>query len=141
MAQPSKAATRAPASILVVRLLPVLFLTGAAIAYVFHVEGSDAYAVRNTVPMLVFLALTGTILYRGGGRWTGAGWTWLLGTAGFAVPALGLSIYLHYGYATDLNGMYSEAVYPEELFRFLPIYTLIAGAIGFAIGWIVGRNV
>ena len=28
----------------------------------------------------------------------------------------------------------------EELFRFLPIYTLFAGAIGFAIGWIVGRK-
>ena len=27
------------------------------------------------------------------------------------------------------------------LFRFLPIYTLVAGAIGFAIGWIVGKNV
>ena len=66
--------------------------------------------------------------------------SWPLGLIGFAIPALGLSLYLHYGYATDLNGMYSEAVYPKELFRYLPIYTVVAGGIGFAIGWIIGRN-
>ncbi len=125
----------------VVRLLPVAFVTAASMAYVVAVEGRDAYAVRNLVPMLVFLALAAVTLQRGGGRWTGSGWRWLLGTAGFAIPAIGLSLYLHYGYAHDLNGMYSEAVYPAELFRFLPIYTLVAGAIGFAIGWIIGRNV
>jgi len=43
--------------------------------------------------------------------------------------------------AVDLNGMVSESVYPRELFRYLPEYTTGAGAIGFAIGWIVGRNV
>jgi hypothetical protein len=37
--------------------------------------------------------------------------------------------------------MYSESVYPQELFRYLPLYTLVAGGIGFAIGWIAGRNV
>jgi len=35
----------------------------------------------------------------------------------------------------------SDAKQPERLFRFLPIYTVVAGAIGFDIGWIVGRNV
>ena len=30
---------------------------------------------------------------------------------------------------------------PAQLFRFLPVYTLVAGGIGFIIGWIVGRNV
>ena len=25
-------------------------------------------------------------------------------------------------------------------FRYLPVYTIVAGGIGFAIGWIVGRN-
>lgn len=126
---------------ILLRLLPVVLLLGAAIAYVFHVEGKDAYAWRNVVPMLLTLALAALSLWRGGGDWRGAGWRWPLGTLGFAIPAVGLSIYLHYGYATDMNGMYSEALFPEELFRFLPLYTIVAGAIGFAIGWIVGRNV
>lgn len=126
---------------IVIRLLPVALVVGAAVAYIFHVEGADAYPWRNAVPMLATLALAATTLVRGGGDWRGAGWRWPLGTAGFAIPAIGLSIYLHYGYATDLHGMYSEAVFPLELFRFLPLYTLVAGGIGFAIGWIVGRNV
>ena len=93
------------------------------------------------VPMLLVILLSGITLYRGGGNWAGSGWQWLLGTIGYTVPAIGLSLYLHYGYASDLNGMYSESVFPDELFRFLPIYTTVAGGIGFAIGWIAGRNV
>jgi len=124
-----------------VRLLPVVCLVLAALAYVLHVEGDDAYAWRNSLPVLGVLLLAAVTLRRGDGRWTGAGWSWPLGTAGYAIPALGLTIYLHYGYAHDFGGMYSEAVYPEELFRFLPWYTIVAGGIGFAIGWIAGRNV
>lgn len=126
---------------LLARLSPVLFVTVAAAAYAFYVEGPDAYGVRNAVPMFAVLGLACVALYRGGGTWTGRGWRWPLATFGFAIPALGLSIYLHYGYATDLHGMYSEAIYPQELFRFLPMYTLVAGCVGFAIGWIIGRNV
>ena len=132
------ASTRA---LIAIRLLPVLFLTLAAVAYVFHVEGADAYLWRNVLPMLITVLLATVTLKRGGGRWTGAGWSWPLGTLGFAIPAIGLSLYLHYGYATDMNGMYSEAIYPQELFRFLPLYTIVAGLLGFAIGWIAGRNV
>lgn len=128
-------------AVFLVRLLPAVFITAAAIAYVFHVEGDDAYAVRNALPMLLWLGLCIVTLQRGAGSWRAAGWRWVLGSLGFAIPALGLSMYLHYGYATDLNGMYSTAVYPIELFRFLPAYTIFAGAIGFAIGWIIGRNV
>ena len=124
-----------------IRLAPVAFLTLAAIVYVGHVEGPDAYFWRNTVPMLVVVLLAAVTLGKGGGSWTGNGWRWLLGTIGFAVPAIGLSLYLHHGYAVDLGGMYSESVYPEEVFRYLPLYTMVAGAIGFAIGWIAGRNV
>lgn len=125
----------------VIRLMPAVLVVAAAIAYVFHVEGTEAYPVRNTVPILVCLLLAAITLYRGKGSWTGAGWRWLLGTVGFAIPSLGLSIYLHYGYAHDLDGMYSDAIYPTALFRFLPLYTMFAGGIGFAIGWIAGRNV
>ena len=88
--------------------------------------------------VLVFAAIT---LWRGDGNWSGTGWRWPLGTAGFAIPALGLSLYLHYAYSINLDGMFSDSEEPAQLFRFLPAYTLVAGAIGFAIGWIAGRNV
>ncbi len=129
------------AIVFLVRLSPVLFVTFAAMFYVLKVEAGVAYPFRNLVPMLIVVGLAVITLRRGGGSWTGAGWRWLLGTAGFALPAIGLSIYLHYGYEIDLNGMYSESVYPQEVFRYLPVYTTFAGAIGFAIGWIAGRNV
>lgn len=125
---------------IVVRLLPVALAIAAAVGYVLTVEGDDAYAIRNTFPLLAVLGLAVLSLRIGRGRWTGSGWCWPLGTLGFAIPALGLSLYLHYGYAVDLNGMYSESVYPREVFRYLPIYTSIAGVIGFLIGWIAGRN-
>jgi hypothetical protein len=123
------------------RLSPVLLIAAAAMAYVLHVEGIDAYPLRNLAPMLVVIVLAALTLRKGAGQWAGSGWRWPLGTLGFAIPAIGLSIYLHYGYSIDLHGMYSESVYPDELFRWLPAYTMFAGAIGFAIGWIAGRNV
>jgi len=127
--------------LIVIRLLPVLLVTASAIAYISHIEGPDAYALRNAVPMIIVLMLSAITLYRGGGSWGGAGWRLPLGTLGFAIPALGLSLYLHYGYSVDLDGMFSGAEHPLALFRFLPLYTVVAGAIGLAIGWIVGRNV
>ncbi len=127
--------------LIVIRLLPVLLVTASAIAYISHIEGPDAYALRNAVPMIIVLILSAITLYRGGGSWSGAGWRLPLGTLGFAIPALGLSLYLHYGYSVDLDGMFSGAEHPLALFRFLPVYTVVAGAIGLAIGWIVGRNV
>ncbi|MDH3440032.1 MAG: hypothetical protein OEM63_04725 [Gammaproteobacteria bacterium] len=129
------------AFVFLIRLSPVLFIAFAAMIYVLKIEAGVAYPFRNLVPMIAVIVLAGLTLWRGGGRWTGSGWSWLLGTLGFSVPAIGLSLYLHYGYDVDLNGMYSESVYPEEVFRYLPLYTLVAGGIGFAIGWIAGRNV
>jgi len=122
------------------RLLPVALVVAAAALYVVSVEGPDAHALRNVLPMAVTLLLAAIALVRGHGHYTGSGLQWTLGAAGFAIPALGLSLYLHYGYTVDLDGMASEAVFPLELFRYLPIYTSGAGAIGFAIGWIAGRN-
>ena len=124
-----------------IRLLPVLLVTTASMAYVAHVEDAGAYVFRNITPMLMVIILATQSLYKGEGSWTGAGWCWPLGTVGFAIPALGLSLYLHYGYAVDLDGMFDDSIYPQELFRFLPAYTMVAGALGFAIGWIAGRNV
>ena len=133
--------TQSPVAVFMLRFLPVLLLTAIAMGYVLFIEGADAYPVRNLVPMLTVIVLALLTLKKGEGRWSGSGWRWPLGTIGFAIPAIGLSIYLHYGYSIDLHGMYSESVYPQELFRYLPLYTMFAGAIGFAIGWIAGRNV
>ena len=124
-----------------VRLMTVIFITVGAMIYVLKVESGVAYPFRNLVPMLVVILLTSVTLKKGGGHWTAAGWCWPLGTLGFAIPAIGLSLYLHYGYEVDLNGMYSESIYPNEVFRYLPFYTIFAGSIGFAIGWIIGKKI
>ena len=123
------------------KLLPVLLAILAAAAWFAVVEEGGPYLVGNLIPLLVLLMLAALTLYRGGGKWSGAGLRMPLGTLGFAVPALGLSLYLHYAYSVNLNDMFSESRFPERVFRYLPLYTLVAGGIGFAIGWIVGRNV
>lgn len=123
------------------RLLPVIIVTAASAAYVVAVQGTDPLAAANVVPMLVVIVLAVLTLRRGRGRWSGAGWQWPLGTLGFAIPAVGLTLYVHHAWSVDLDGLASEARDPRNLFRYLPIYTLFAGAIGFAIGWIAGRNV
>lgn len=128
-------------TLIFVRLLPALLVALSAMSYVAWVEGRDAYIGRNLLPMLMFLVLAWITLRVGKGRWHGGGWGWPLGTLGFALPAIGLSLYMHYGYTIDRDGMFSETVYPMNLFRYLPIYTMFAGGIGFAIGWIAGRNV
>jgi len=124
-----------------IRLLPVVLLTAAAGFWFNDVQDGGPYVLRNLLPPVFMSLLALLTLWRGRGRWTGAGWRLPLGTAGFAIPALGLSAYLHYAYAVNLNGMFSDATGPGQLFRFLPVYTTFAGGIGFVIGWIVGRNV
>ncbi|MDH3532469.1 MAG: hypothetical protein OEO82_06025 [Gammaproteobacteria bacterium] len=124
-----------------IRLLPVVLLTVAAGFWINAVEEGGPHVLRNLLPPVFTLLLALVTLWRGRGRWKGAGWRLPLGTAGFAIPALGLSLYLHYAYAVNLNGMFNDTTDPGQLFRFLPVYTTFAGGIGFAIGWIVGRNV
>lgn len=123
---------------LLVRLLPVLLIIAAAALWFGDVQRE--FLPRNLVPLAALLLLAVLTLHRGRGRWTGNGLRMPLGTIGFAIPALGLSLYLYYAYAVDLNGMFTDAPHPERVFRYLPAYTLVAGAIGFAIGWIAGRN-
>ena len=126
---------------LLVRLLPVVLLAVAAASWFVDVQEGGPWAARNLGPLAVLIALAFLTLYKGGGRWSGAGWRMPLGTLGFVIPALGLSAYLHYAYAVNLNEMFSDAQFPDRVFRFLPLYTMVAGGIGFAIGWIAGRNV
>jgi len=129
------------AKLYTVRLLPVALTALAAGFWFSDVQEQGPYVLRNLLPLLVLLLLSGLTLYRGRGRWSGSGYRLPLGTLGFAVPALGLSVYLHYAFAVNLDGMFDGALKPAELFRYLPAYTLSAGGIGFAIGFIVGRNV
>jgi hypothetical protein len=126
---------------LVMRLLPVVLITLAAGAWFYDVQQGGPWVARNLLPLAVLVILSFMTLRRGEGRWSGSGMKMPLGTLGFAVPALGLSAYLHYAYAVNLNDMFGDALYPDRVFRFLPAYTLVAGGIGFAIGWIAGRNV
>ncbi len=129
------------AKLYVVRLAPVVLTALAAGFWFGDVQAQGPYVLRNLLPLLILLLLSGFTLYRGRGRWSGSGYRLPLGTLGFAVPALGLSSYLHYAFAVNLDGMFDGATQPAELFRYLPAYTLSAGGIGFAIGFIVGRNV
>ena len=124
----------------VVRILPVLSLLVAAAVWFNDVHLNSQYILRNLLPLGIVLALSVLTVWRGKGSWTGCGWRLALGTLGFAIPALGLSLYLHYAYAVNLNEMFTGTESPMQLFRFLPYYTTVAGGIGFAIGWIVGRN-
>ena len=126
---------------LLVKLAPVILVLVAAAFWIADVENGGPYVLRNLLPLLVLMLLAFITVRRGNGTWSGGGMRMPLGTLGFAIPALGLSLYLHYAYSVNLGGMFSDAQYPGRVFRYLPAYTMIAGAIGFAIGWIVGRNV
>ena len=123
-----------------VRVLPVLLLLAAAAVWFSDVQEGGQYLVRNLLPLGAVLVLSLLTVWRGEGRWTGSGWRLALGTLGFAIPTVGLSVYLHYAYSVNLNDMFTGTDSPMQLFRFLPYYTSLAGAIGFAIGWIIGRN-
>lgn len=125
---------------LVVRLFPVLLLGVAAAFWFADVQQGGPWVVRNLVPLLALVLLSWLTLYRGNGRWSGAGMRMPLGTLGFAIPTLGLTAYLHYAYSINLNDMFGDAEYPDRVFRYLPAYTLVAGGIGFGIGWIAGRS-
>ncbi|MDJ0700248.1 MAG: hypothetical protein QNJ07_10350 [Woeseiaceae bacterium] len=124
-----------------VRLLPVLLVVTAAAFWFADVQDGGPYLARNLIPLLFIVLLCWLTLRLGRGSWIGKGWQLPLGIIGFSIPALGLSAYLHYAYSVNLNDMFTDTSQPAELFRFLPTYTMVAGGIGFAIGWIVGKRV
>ena len=123
------------------RLLPVILIVVAAGFWFNDVQASGPYVLRNLIPLAILVLLSAAVLARGRGHWNGAGSRMPLGVLGYAIPALGLSTYLHYAYSVNLDDMFTNSAYPDQVFRYLPYYTVVAGGIGFAIGWIVGRNV
>ena len=125
---------------LLLRLAPVVLITVAAGFWFADVQQYGPWVLRNLVPLVVLVALAALTLHRGAGTWRGGGMRLPLGTLGFSIPALGLACYLHYAYAVNLDGLFTDAPEPDRVFRYLPLYTLVAGGIGFVIGWIVGRQ-
>lgn len=124
---------------LILQLLPLVAAVVVLIAWFNEVEQGGPWVWRNALPPALVVLLSTVVLVRGGGRWTGQGWREPLAVAGFAIPAIGLSLYLHYAFAVNLDNMFPSGA--GQLFRFLPVYTIGAGVIGAVIGWIVGRNV
>lgn len=124
-----------------VRLLPLVLGVILIGAWFADVQESGPYVARNLLPPAFVIVLSGWILKSNGGSWRVQDWRVPLATIGYSIPAIGLSSYLHYAYSVNLDGLFADATRPGELFRFLPIYTSVAGGIGFAIGWIIGRNV
>jgi hypothetical protein len=133
--------TRNRFRLVVLRLLPVVLVSVAAALWFNDVQQGGPYVLRNLIPLALLVVLSGLVLYLGNGQWGGSGKRLPLGIIGYAIPALGLALYLHYAYSINLNDMFTDAAYPDRVFRYLPVYTIVAGGIGFAIGWIVGRNV
>ena len=127
--------------LIILRLLPIVLVSIAAALWFNDVQQGGPYVLRNLAPLVLLVLLSALALFLGDGRWGGSGKRLPLGVAGFSIPALGLTLYLHYAYSINLNDMFTDAVYPDRVFRYLPVYTIVAGGIGFAIGWIVGRNV
>ena len=126
--------------LLIVRVSPVVFIAMAAGFWFNDVQEGGPWVLRNLLPLLLLVLMSVVTLYLGGGQWAGAGKRLPLGVLGFSIPVLGLSIYLHHAYAVNLNGMFNGAAYPDRVFQYLPFYTVVAGTIGFAIGWIIGRK-
>lgn len=98
------------------RMLPVILLAIAAAVWFNEVQNDGRYVLRNLVPIAILVLLCGVTLHRGRGEWTGAGKRLPLGLIGFAIPALGLSLYLHYAYSVNLNEMFSDAEFPIAFF-------------------------
>ena len=124
-----------------IRLLPVALVVIVLGAWFADVQQNGPYVIRNLLPPAFVVVLCAAFLTKNGGRWRPRDWRLPLATVGYAIPALGLSAYLHYAFAVNLDELFTGAQQPAELFRFLPLYTGVAGGIGFAIGWIIGRNV
>jgi hypothetical protein len=126
--------------LIILRLLPVILVSLAAALWFNEVQEGGPYVLRNLLPLALLVLFCALTLFLGDGRWAGTGKRLPLGVAGFSIPALGLTFYLHYAYSINLNDMFTDALYPDRVFRYLPVYTIGAGGIGFAIGWIIGRN-
>ncbi len=125
----------------VVRALTVAAPLAAAALFVIAVQGPRPTVLWNLAPLILTLVLALLALGINAGRWWQPDSRWPLAAAGFAVPAVGLTLYLHALWHYDINATRSSALATNSLFVYLPIYALLAGAIGFALGFRIGREV
>ena len=70
----------------------MVLLAIAAAFWFADVQAGGPWVMRNLLPLVVLVLLSFLTLKRGNGRWSGAGMRMPLGTLGFAIPALGLSV-------------------------------------------------
>ncbi|MEL7538470.1 MAG: hypothetical protein AAFZ58_14545 [Pseudomonadota bacterium] len=126
--------------LIAIRALTVAMPLAAAALFIADVESELDTVARNMVPLVAVLCLAVFALIRNRGRWWRPDPRWPLATLGFAVPAVGLSLYLHILWHYDIDALRTGARDPRLLFAYLPLYTMLAGAIGFALGLIVGRR-
>lgn len=124
-----------------VRFLPFLLAFILLAAWMADVREGAPYLLRNLLPGIVWLALVAWALWHNAGTFFTPDSKRTLGALGFAIPAVGLSVYLHAAFQMQDSELFGPGSRPDRLFRYLPIYTLVAGGLGFAIGWIIGRNV
>lgn len=123
------------------RLTPIIAIVVAAGVFIIRAEQGGPHVWRNLGPAVLCLALFWVALLKNRGSWFAVDRRWTPAAIGFAIPTLGLSLYLHASWHYDFDGIASGAATPDLMFRFLPYYTLSAGCIGFAIGWVIGRNI
>ena len=133
--------TTIPWTRVVVRTLIVALPLVAVALFIADVEAELDTVARNVAPLLLVVVLAAVSLIRNGGRWWRPDARWPLAVLGFALPAVGLSVYLHGLWHYDVDELRSAARDQRLLFAYLPLYTSVAGAIGAALGWIVGRQV
>ncbi len=111
-----------------------------ASGYVYWVERTGTYVLRNLSPFALVAVLAWFVLMVKARRGGPLDMRWILGLVGYSIPAVGLTVYLHWCWQLDIDQIRSSAIRPDLLFRYLPAYSFVAGLIGFWIGWIVGKN-
>lgn len=125
---------------LFVRLLTLALPLAAIVVFMREVQEPAIYLSRSILCMLLAFVLPAVALLRNGGNWLLPKLPYALASWFFFFVVLGLNTYVHALWFYDVDAIRSAATQPAMLFRYLPFYTVLAGGIGFAIGWIIGVN-
>ncbi len=126
---------------LIVRLLSIALLFAGLSMFIAEAQDPATYLSRSMFCMALGFAAPAIAIVRNSGNWLAPNLAFSLGAWFFAAVIGGLNVYVHSLWFYDIGGIKSDATQPGILFQFLPFYTVFAGAIGFAIGAIIGSNV
>ena len=105
---------------------------------VFATEGFHPFAVWNCVPILVAYLFAVMILEKARGLWRNVDPRIKGSLIGFVVAAVGVTLFTHIAWVTDLGRVASASSTSGLLFLFLPIYSVILGIVGSILGLIFG---